>query len=88
VLIACFYLTWFIVIITFTPIFLTDVKGFSPATMSAVMTCFGAAWVVWGFLTPAISDRIGRRPTMIVFTLIAAICPVAVVYVSTRCCWA
>jgi len=82
VLIACFYLTWFIVIITFTPIFLTDVKGFSPATMSAVMTCFGAAWVVWGFLTPAISDRIGRRPTMIVFTLIAAICPVAVVYVS------
>jgi MFS family permease len=81
VLIACFYLTWFIVIITFTPIYLTSVKGFSPSTMSAVMTCFGVAWVVWGFLTPAVSDRIGRRPSMIGFTLVAAICPVAVVYV-------
>ncbi|MEQ0565368.1 MFS transporter [Amycolatopsis sp. NEAU-NG30] len=80
-LIACFYLTWFIVIITFTPVFLTSVKGFSPGTMSAVMTCFGVAWVLWGFLTPAISDRVGRRRTMAVFTLIAAVCPVAVVYV-------
>ncbi|WP_086837999.1 MFS transporter [Amycolatopsis kentuckyensis] len=80
-LIACFYLTWFIVIITFTPVFLTSVKGFSPGTMSAVMTCFGVAWVVWGFLTPAISDRVGRRRTMTVFTLVAAVCPVAVVYV-------
>jgi len=69
------------VIITFTPVFLTSVKGFSPCTMSAVMTCFGVAWVVWGFLTPAISDRVGRRRTMTVFTLIAAVCPIAVVYV-------
>ncbi|WP_216213920.1 MFS transporter [Amycolatopsis aidingensis] len=82
VLAACCYLTWFIVIITFTPKYLTDVKGFAPGTMSAVMTCFGVAWVVWGFLTPAISDRIGRKTTMIAFTAVAALCPLAVVYVA------
>lgn len=78
---ACCYLTWFVVLITFTPAYLKDVKGFSSGTMSAVMTCFGVAWVLWGFLTPAISDRIGRRTTMIVFTGVAVLCPLAVVYI-------
>ncbi|WP_246530692.1 MFS transporter [Streptomyces bathyalis] len=82
VLAACCYLTWFVVIITFTPTYLQTVKGFSPGTMSGVMTCFGVAWVLWGFLTPAISDRIGRKPTMIVFSAVAALCPIAVVYVA------
>ncbi|MFD4196853.1 MFS transporter [Amycolatopsis thermoflava] len=80
--IAVCYLTWFIVIITFTPTYLTEVKGFSPGTMSTIMTCFGVAWVLWGFLTPGISDRIGRRRTMIVFTVVAAVCPLAVVFVA------
>ncbi|MFE7116634.1 MFS transporter [Streptomyces sp. NPDC057654] len=82
VLAACSYLTWFIVIITFTPTYLEDVKGFSAGTMSRVMTCFGVAWVLWGFVTPAISDRIGRRRTMILFSAVAALCPLAVVYLD------
>lgn len=79
---ACCYLTWFIVIVTFTPTYLLTVKGFSPSTMSAVMTCLGVGWVLWGFLTPAVSDRIGRKPTMIAFSATAALCPLAMVYVS------
>ncbi|MEV6804283.1 MFS transporter [Streptomyces sp. NPDC051132] len=79
---ACFYLTWFTVIITFTPTYLEDEKGFSSSTMSHVMTCFGVAWVLWGFLTPAVSDRIGRRGALIAFTVVAALCPLAVVYVD------
>ncbi|MEV0261810.1 MFS transporter [Streptomyces sp. NPDC050617] len=82
VLAACSYLTWFIVIITFTPTYLEDVKGFSSGTMSRVMTCFGVAWVLWGFVTPAVSDRIGRRRTMILFSAVAAVCPLAVVYLD------
>ncbi|GHE53549.1 MFS transporter [Streptomyces longispororuber] len=82
VLAACFYLTWFTVIITFTPTYLEDEKGFSSGTMSHVMTCFGVAWVLWGFLTPAVSDRIGRRSALIAFTVVAALCPLAVVYVD------
>ncbi|MDT0484299.1 MFS transporter [Streptomyces doebereineriae] len=83
VLIACAYMTWFFVIITFAPVYMTSVKGFSPATMSGVVTCLGVAWVVWGFVTPGISDRFGRKNTLIVFTVMAALCPLAVVYVSS-----
>ncbi|MFI0539619.1 MFS transporter [Streptomyces sp. WSLK1-3] len=79
---ACCYLTWFIVIVTFTPTYLLTVKDFSSGTMSGVMTCLGVGWVLWGFLTPAVSDRIGRKPTMIVFSATAALCPLAVVYVN------
>ncbi|KUM84179.1 MFS transporter [Streptomyces pseudovenezuelae] len=79
---ACCYLTWFIVIVTFTPTYLLTVKDFSSGTMSGVMTCLGVGWVLWGFLTPAISDRIGRKPTMIAFSATAALCPLAIVYVD------
>ncbi|MEV1003777.1 MFS transporter [Nonomuraea sp. NPDC050202] len=82
-LIACCYLTWFVTIITFTPTYLTEVKGFSPGTMSGVMTCLGVAWVLWGFVTPAISDRIGRKAALIGFTALAVCCPLAVVYVES-----
>ncbi|MEU6723722.1 MFS transporter [Nonomuraea wenchangensis] len=82
-LIACCYLTWFVTIITFTPTYLTEVKGFDPGTMSGVMTCLGVAWVLWGFATPAISDRIGRKPALIGFTVLAVCCPLAVVYVES-----
>jgi len=82
ILIAPCYLTWFVTLITFTPTYLTDEKGFGAGTMSAVMTCLGVAWVLWGFATPAISDRIGRRPALIGFTVLAGCCPIAVVYVG------
>ncbi|TDD76656.1 MFS transporter [Actinomadura rubrisoli] len=82
-LIACCYLTWFVTLITFTPKYLTDEKDWGSGTMSAVMTCLGVAWVLWGFATPAISDRIGRKPALIGFTALAVLCPIAVVYVES-----
>ncbi|MCU1725981.1 MFS transporter [Pseudomonas sp. 7P_10.2_Bac1] len=79
-LISCVFVTWFIVLISFTPIFLVNTRGFSPSTMGNLMSCLGVAWVVWGFAVPAISDRIGRRPTLIIFSLLAACCPMAMLY--------
>jgi predicted MFS family arabinose efflux permease len=81
-LIATFYLTWFVLIITFAPTYMVSVKGYAPTTMANVMLFFGVAWVLWGAVTPAISDRLGRKPTLIVFTVLAALSPLAVVYVS------
>ncbi|MEX3670539.1 MFS transporter [Paraburkholderia phenoliruptrix] len=83
VLISCFFLTWFVVIISFAPVFLVESRHFSPSAMGVVMTCLGAAWVFWGFAVPAISDRIGRKPTMIAFALIAAACPIAMMRVDS-----
>jgi len=52
VLIACFYLTWFIVIITFTAIFLTDVKGFLASNHERGDDLLRSGVGGWGFLTP------------------------------------
>ena len=79
-LISCVFVTWFIVLISFTPTFLVNARGFSPATMGELMSCLGVAWVVWGFAVPAISDHIGRRPTLVAFSLLAACCPLALLY--------
>jgi hypothetical protein len=44
VLISCFFLTWFVVIISFAPVFLVESRHLSPSDMGVVMTCLGAAW--------------------------------------------
>lgn len=79
-LISCVFVTWFIVLISFTPVYLVESRGFSPATMGNLMSCLGVAWVIWGFAVPAISDRIGRRSTLVIFSLLAACCPLALLY--------
>jgi MFS family permease len=83
VLISCFFLTWFVVIISFAPTFLVTSRHLTAPDMGVVMTCLGAAWVVWGFVVPAISDRIGRKPAMIAFALIAAACPIVMIHVDS-----
>jgi len=82
-LIAVFYLTWFVLIITFAPLYMVEVKGFSPGTMANVMIFFGVAWVLWGAATPAISDRVGRKPALIGFTILAVMCPFVIMYVPS-----
>ncbi|OLF53629.1 MFS transporter [Pseudomonas chlororaphis] len=82
-LISCVFLTWFVILISFTPTFLVKVRGYSPASMGTVMSCLGGAWVLWGFGVAAISDRFGRRPTLVLFSLVAACCPIALLYASS-----
>lgn len=82
-LIAVFYLTWFTTTQAFTPLYLTDVKGFTGRQLSFVLTGIGIAWVLWGALVPGISDRIGRKPTMIGFTVLAALAPVAIILIDS-----
>lgn len=79
-LISCFFLTWFIIIISFAPTFLVKYRQFSASDMGFVMSCLGAAWVFWGFAVPAISDRIGRKSALLIFAPIAALSPIALIY--------
>jgi len=83
VLISCFYISWFITLISFTPTFLMQVKGYSPETMGGIMGSLGLAWMVWGFIVSALSDRFGRKPILILFSLIATACPMVLLYVES-----
>jgi len=80
VLVSCCFIAWFINIISFAPTFLVSERGFTPATMGMLMSCLGAAWVGWGALVPAISDRIGRRWALVLFSSIAACCPLVFLF--------
>jgi MFS family permease len=79
-LISCAYLSWFVVLVSFTPTFLVKQRLLEPSSMATVMSCLGIAWVFWGAVVPAISDRIGRKVTIILFSLVAACCPIVLMY--------
>ena len=83
VLIACFYISWFITLISFTPTYLMQVKGFSPETMGGIMGSLGFAWMAWGFIISALSDRFGRKPVLIFFSFVATCCPLVLLFVDS-----
>jgi predicted MFS family arabinose efflux permease len=66
----------------FLPLFLTQVRGYSPTTMSTIMAILGICPVVGGVMVTWISDRIGRRTPMIVFGLLMTLCPLAALLVT------
>lgn len=81
--IACVYIAWFIIIVSFAPTFLVQRKHFSLATMSWVMSAIGVAHVFWGFAVPWISDRVGRKPAMVAFSAISVLAPLFLIYVDS-----
>jgi MFS family permease len=78
--ISVFMVGWMILGWAFLPKFFTDVRGLPGLTMGNLMSVLGIASAVSGFLAPAISDRIGRKPIMITFCLAGIITPLACLY--------
>jgi MFS family permease len=82
VIISCFSITWYIVNVTFDPTYFVQVFHMSLTSMSIVMAGIGAGGFLWGFIVPLISDRIGRKPTMIIFAFISALFSLMILYVA------
>lgn len=57
-------------VLVFLAIYLTEVRGLTPAQTGAVLSAYGLGAIAGGPLGGALSDRIGRRPTL-VMSLIA-----------------
>lgn len=68
--VACFFL-----LLTFLPIWLTREMQLSDQVMSWIMAIIGLAGVVSSMVVPGLSDRLGRRPVMVAFTLCGALGP-------------
>jgi cyanate permease len=65
---------------SFMPLYLIQVRGFSPETMGWLMGTLGISATVTSFVVPGISDRVGRRPVMIVTPFLGVILPLAAMY--------
>ena len=79
-LISVCLVSWFLVSLTFLFVFFTNYRGFTPEQTGGVMSVMGFSTMICGFLVPALSDRIGRKPVMILFTFIGVVTPLAALF--------
>jgi len=80
--ISVFMISWYLVGLIFLPVFFTVVKGMAPDVAGQVVAPMGIATMICGFVVPWISDRIGRKPVMTIFTFIGVVTPIAALYFS------
>jgi MFS family permease len=66
----------------FLPKFFVDVRRLEPESMSALMSVLGIAGAVLGVGLPALSDRLGRRPVMIVACALGVVAPLSAMFYS------
>ncbi|AGF72045.1 major facilitator family transporter [Corynebacterium halotolerans YIM 70093 = DSM 44683] len=71
------FMVYLIALQVFAPLFLTNIRGTSASSMSLIMSAFGLGTALWGFIVPLISDRMGRKPTAVVFGLLSALAPLS-----------
>lgn len=64
----------------FMPLYLTRVRHYDPQTMGWLMGALGISATIGAFAISALSDRLGRRPLLIVMPLIAVILPLGAMY--------
>ena len=79
ILFSSFIMCWNVTTLTFAPLYLVNVKGFSETGMSYIMAIIGVGAVIWGTLVPSLSDRIGRKPAVVVFSLLTVVSPLGLV---------
>jgi len=80
ILLSCCMMTWMFAQITFMPKYLIAIKHFAEEDMGKTMGAFGLGSIIWGALVPALSDRFGRKPMVIIFFLLSMLMPLSVVY--------
>jgi len=78
--ISVLLVSYLVICWTFAPLFLTEVRRFPPETMKWLMSALGISAAVGSFVVSGLSDRIGRRPVMIVISFLGVILPLGALY--------
>lgn len=76
-LVAHFVITW-----AFMPIFLVQERGLDESSMSWVVGSLGIAAAIYSFLVSGLSDKIGRKPVMVVLPFLSLIGPLGILYLD------
>jgi MFS family permease len=70
-----------VVFAIFMPLYLVNVRHMPQPVMAWLMSMFGLTSMLFAFLVPGSSDVLGRRPVVISMSLIAALIPLAALFV-------
>ena len=81
ILISGLYSAWLIVQSVFLARYLVQVDGMKPTVMGFVVAATGVSTAISGMAVPALSDRIGRRPALVVVTFFGMAAPLAALFV-------
>lgn len=73
-------MTWLSAQMTFMPKYLISIKHFTAPEMGKTMSAFGLGAIIWGIVVPALSDKYGRKPIVIIFFLLSFLMPLSVIY--------
>lgn len=79
-LISILLVSHLVICFAFMPLFLIRIRGFDPQTMSWLIGTLGVSAAVAGFVAPGISDRVGRKPVMVLVSLSGIILPLGALY--------
>src|ERR1700682_3106322 len=74
-LMAIFMVAWMVLGWAFLPLFYTEVRHISYGQMSVLMSVLGLSAAFFSFVVPALSDRFGRRPVIVIFNFIGLLVP-------------
>ena len=79
-LMAIFMVAWMVLGWAFLPLFYTEVRLISKVQMSYLMSVLGLSAAFFSFVVPALSDRFGRRPIIVMFNFIGLLVPLAALH--------
>jgi predicted MFS family arabinose efflux permease len=71
------FMIWLFLQNVFAPLYITQVAHQLPTTAGFLLGASGLGSFFLGFLLPALSDRIGRKPTLLMMAAMSAIVPIA-----------
>ena len=78
--ISCFIVGYMTICIGFLPLYLMKISHFAPPRMSIVMSIMGLSGALLGVALTAASDFIGRKPVMIISSILGMVTPLAALY--------
>ena len=77
---ACLFTAFVLIARGYMPLFFIQVKHMLPERMGILMSLLAVSGLILGVLFPAMADRIGRKPTAVISSLLGLACPLAALY--------
>jgi len=71
------FISWLFVMNVFAPLYLTEVAKQPATTAGFLLGATGLGSFFLGFLLPSLSDRMGRRPVLLLMAVMSALVPLA-----------
>ena len=74
---AAGFMSWLFAVNVFAPLYITEVAHESATTAGFLLGASGLGSFFLGFLLPSVSDRWGRKPTLLLMAAMSAVVPLA-----------